>query len=270
MGQRTQIVLKIKDCYGRVVNKVYHEQWGYMCTMPILAVNFITDFVKGKNSQYTDGFRKPNIAKLSELNALSKSDKETTIAEMESTSIHNVSLNSLCDITDEYEDEYLVNGTIVRKDEETGKFTKWDDENYERVDVNLTKEEQKSAIRLLEYDYDINSGNDLRLFTGDNNDGLMEIVVEEKLDFEKGYRNYNYEISIGFVLSEYDCGTEDENENHVPNKEEENQIIGVDEYTERYKYDRVEQYVDNVRVMFKAACETFGVNQINTKQAVQV
>ena len=51
MGQRTQLVLKTKDRFGTVQNKVYHEQWGYAKTMPMIILEFLISLNYGSNGQ---------------------------------------------------------------------------------------------------------------------------------------------------------------------------------------------------------------------------
>ena len=51
MGQRTQLVLKLKDRFGNVTNKVYHEQWGFGKTMPILILEFLISMEYGRSQK---------------------------------------------------------------------------------------------------------------------------------------------------------------------------------------------------------------------------
>ncbi len=55
MGQRTQILLQVVDNKGNVQNKLYHHQWGFAKTMPIMLMRLETKLSYLMNT-YTDGF----------------------------------------------------------------------------------------------------------------------------------------------------------------------------------------------------------------------
>lgn len=176
MGQRTQLVLKLKDRFGNVRNKVYHEQWGFAKTMPMIILQFLISLNYGSRGQkkYVDKYNKPNIVDMRELKVLDKSEVENTVRDLQETSILNLELNSW-NVSDEYEDGYITeNGTVTHN--------------------------KDNATPLLYWDFDISNTDNVRKFTGDNNDGLALISVEEKFDENK---DIQYEIKVGFLVSEY-------------------------------------------------------------------
>ena len=212
MGERTQIVLKTVDRYGTVRNKVYHEQWGFAKTMPMIILEFLISLAYGSGGQrqYLEGYRKPHIVDLNELKAMSKAEAEETLRQLQETSIHNLKLNSY-DISDEYFSE------------EYGKRYVHKTEDGKEVIINDRSHKiSKSDVPMLEWDFDINNVNNVWEFVGDNNDGMALVVVEEKFVKKDNshYRDINYNIKIGFLTSLYE--DEDDSEEKLTAIQEEN------------------------------------------------
>lgn len=192
MGQRTQLVLKTKDRFGTVKNKVYHEQWGFAKTMPMIILDFLIQLNYGSCGQkkYVDVFNKPNIVTLNELNAMTKAEMEDTVARLQNSSIHNLELNSY-NVSEEdgYTKRYVhttQDGKVEILNEEVHKISKDD-------------------IPLLEWDFDITNPDNVWKFVGDNNDGMALVVVEERYEKNKqGYRDIKFDVKIGFLTSLYE------------------------------------------------------------------
>ena len=219
MGQRTQLVLKTKDRFGTVQNKVYHEQWGYAKTMPMIILEFLISLNYGSNGQkkYVESYRKPNIVSMKELNAMGKAELENTVKRLQDTSIHNLKLNSH-DISKEYD------GNYVHKTEDGKEIVIISSENYK-----ISKED----ISLLEWDFDINNPNNVWQFVGDNNDGMAVVSVEEKFVKKDGssYRNIEYDIKVGFLTSLYEDDDKSDEYNEII-REENSRYHDLISYTE--------------------------------------
>lgn len=219
MGQRTQLVLKTKDRFGTVQNKVYHEQWGYAKTMPMIILEFLISLNYGSNGQkkYVESYRKPNIVSMKELNAMGKAELENTVKRLQDTSIHNLKLNSR-DISKEYDENY------VHKTEDGKEIVIISSENYK-----ISKED----ISLLEWDFDINNPNNVWQFVGDNNDGMAVVSVEEKFVKKDGssYRDIEYDIKVGFLTSLYEDDEKSDEYNEII-REENSRYHDLISYTE--------------------------------------
>ena len=219
MGQRTQLVLKTKDRFGTVQNKVYHEQWGYAKTMPMIILEFLISLNYGSNGQkkYVESFSKPRIVSMNELNAMNKAELEDTVKRLQDTSIHNLKLNSY-DISKEYDKNY------VHKTEDSKEIVIISSENYK-----ISKED----ISLLEWDFDINNPNNVWQFVGDNNDGMAVVSVEEKFVKKDGssYRNIEYDIKVGFLTSLYEDDEKSDEYNEIV-REENSRYHDLISYTE--------------------------------------
>ena len=186
MGQRTQLVLKTKDRFGKVQNKVYHEQWGFAKTMPMIILDFLIQLNYGSGGQrkYVESYNKPKIVTERELNAMTKAEREETEKRLQETSVHNLKLNSW-DISDEYTERYAHTT-------EDGKTVILNKENHKIL---------KADVPITEWDFDINDTNNVWEFVGDNNDGMALVSVEEKyVKTESGYRDIKYEVKIGFLV----------------------------------------------------------------------
>lgn len=192
MGQRTQLVLKTKDRFGKVQNKVYHEQWGFAKTMPMIILDFLIQLNYGSTGQrkYVEKYNKPHIVDMRELNAMTKAEREETEKRLQETSVHNLKLNSL-DITEEYfSDEYRK---LYAHETEDGKTVILNSANHKI---------SKTDVPITEWDFDINNPNNVWEFVGDNNDGMAVVSVEEKfVKTESGYRDVEYKVKIGFLVS---------------------------------------------------------------------
>ncbi len=213
MGQRTQLVLKTKDRFGNVNVKVYHEQWGFGKTMPIIILEFICSLNYGSTGQrsYVDPFRQGNIFKMSELNTLPKKEREETLKELQKYSIHNLKLNSR-DVTDGYNDLFVIDGKVTRNQELNG----------------------VKGIPLLKWDFDILNTENVRCYTGDNNDGLALVSVEEVIDTSQEYMSdrISYVTTVGFLVS--DCETIRRN-SEIPDTVAINRFHDIYSYCKRYK-----------------------------------
>lgn len=195
MGQRTQLVLKTKDRFGTVKVKVYHEQWGFAKTMPMIILDFLIQLNYGSTGQkkYLDSWNKPKIVTLNELNAMNKAELEDTVKQLQNSSIHNLALNSY-DISEEYFSE------------EYGKRYVHKTEDGEEVILNSNNHKiSKDDIPMLEWDFDITNPNNVWKFVGDNNDGMALISVEEHYVKNKyGNRDIETKVTIGFLTSLYE------------------------------------------------------------------
>lgn len=211
MGQRTQLVLKTKDRFGTVRNKVYHEQWGFAKTMPMIILEFLISLNYGSTGQrkYVESYSKPNIVTMNELNAMSKAELEDTVKRLQDTSVHNLKLNSQ-DISDEFcSDDYGKRYVHVTEDGKT------------EILNDKVHKISKSDIPILEWDFDITNPNNVWEFVGDNNDGMALVVIEEKyVKKDSGYRDIKYDIKIGFLTSLYE--DEDDSEEKLTAIQEEN------------------------------------------------
>ena len=256
MGQRTQLVLKTKDRFGTVQNKVYHEQWGYAKTMPMIILEFLISLNYGSNGQkkYLETYRKPHIVSLKELNAMGKEELEDTVKRLQDTSIHNLKLNSH-DISKEYfSEEY--GKRYVHKTED-GKEVIINDTNYQ-----ISKED----IPILEWDFDINNTENVRQFTGDNNDGLALISVEEKsFKNEYGNRDIKYIITVGFLVSDW---------YPIRRNSDKIDVVAVNRYHDLFSYTKRDEYYCPKPVMNAIAelYEYFDVIQLGkpVKEVAQV
>ena len=233
MGQRTQLVLKTKDRFGKVQNKVYHEQWGFAKTMPMIILEFLTSLNYGSTGQREniDCFRQASIVSLKELDAMSKADRQATEERLKQYSVHNLKLNSW-DVSEEYTKNFIYN---------KGEYN----ENLRSPEIDGIK-----GTPILEWDFDINNPDNVRQFTGDNNDGLALVSVEEKV-VQKSYGvSFEYEIKVGFLVSDY--GTR----------------RGVHKYHDIYSYTK--QWKDycpkNIIKAIETLYEYFGVEQLGKKE----
>ena len=249
MGQRTQLVLKTKDMFGRVQNKVYHEQWGFAKTMPMIILDFLISLHYGSTGQkkYLETYRKPHIVSLKELNAMTQKEKEQTLKELEDMSIHNLKLNSY-DISEEYTENYI----------------------YDRGDynenLNFKEVDGVKGTPILEWDFDINNTANVRQFTGDNNDGLALISVEEKsFKNEYGNRDIKYIITVGFLVSDW---------YPIRRNSEKIDVVAVNRYHDLFSYTKRDEYYCPKPVMNAIAelYEYFDVIQLGkpVKEVAQV
>lgn len=244
MGQRTQLVLKTKDRFGKVQNKVYHEQWGFAKTMPMIILDFLIQLNYGSEGQrkYVESYRKPDIVTMKELNAMTKAEREETEKLLKETSVHNLKLNSW-DISDEYTERYAHTT-------EDGKTVILNKENHKIL---------KSDVPILEWDFDINNTNNVWEFVSDNNDGMALISVEEKyVKKGSGYRGIEYEIKIGFLVSAWaDENSSDEVLEAV--EQENSRYHDLISYT---AMDREHYAPLNVMNAIKELYEFFGVEEL--------
>ena len=184
MGQRTQLVLKTKDRFGQVKVKVYHEQWGFGSTMPMLLLNFITDVTYGKQKKYISEYKEGrDIVDLKELKVMSKEKRERAEKELADNSVHNLQLSCSYETTDEYENCMVVpsrtqDTSRLTFNKETKEY--WENSTTHRVSKEMLKEAQD----LLTWDFDVYNTTDIRTYTGDNNDGLAIVSVEETFNIE--------------------------------------------------------------------------------------
>ena len=249
MGQRTQLVLKTKDRFGKVQNKVYHEQWGFAKTMPMIILDFLIQLNYGSTGQrkYVESYNKPKIVTERELNAMTKAEREETERLLKETSVHNLKLNSL-DITEEYfSDEY---GKRYAHTTEDGKTVILNDSNHKL---------SKSDVPITEWDFDINDTNNVWEFVGDNNDGMALVSVEEKyVKTESGYRDIKYEVKIGFLVSAW---ADDESPDEVKEavEEENSRYHDLISYT---AMDREHYAPLSVMNAIKELYEYFGVEEL--------
>lgn len=171
MGQRTQLVLKIKDLDGNVTNKVFHEQWGFGKTMPMIILNFLTDIYYGKQKANLDPYTKKEL-------------KDLTLSSWETTEEYN---------SDDYGVAYVVKDTHIkyRKNNQYGYDL---DLRKNDLRVVLTDEQKENLQELVTWDFDINDAQNVNLFMGDNNDGMSVVSIEAKSDRD-------YDVKIGFVKS---------------------------------------------------------------------
>ena len=223
MGQRTQLVLKTKDRFGTVQNKVYHEQWGYAKTMPMIILEFLISLNYGSNGQkkYVESFNKPRIVSMKELNAMNKAELEDTVKRLQDTSIHNLKLNSY-DISKEYFSE------------EYGKrYVHKTEDGKEVIIIDKRHKISKEDTPILEWDFDINNPKNVWQFVSDNNDGMAVVSVEEKFVKKDGssYRNIEYDIKVGFLTSLYEDDEKSDEYNEIV-REENSRYHDLISYTE--------------------------------------
>lgn len=69
MGQRTNLLLSTENKAGARLNKVYHLQWGYGKTMPIMLLNILSGQYIGVGKEKQDFFTSviPKTDDISEL-----------------------------------------------------------------------------------------------------------------------------------------------------------------------------------------------------------
>ena len=223
MGQRTQLVLKTKDRFGTVQNKVYHEQWGFAKTMPMIILEFLISLNYGSNGQkkYVESFSKPRIVSMKELNAMGKAELEDTVKRLQDTSVHNLKLNSY-DISKEYFSE------------EYGKrYVHKTEDGKEVIIIDKRHKISKEDTPILEWDFDINNPKNVWQFVGDNNDGMAVVSVEEKFVKKDGssYRNIEYDIKVGFLTSLYEDDEKSDEYNEIV-REENSRYHDLISYTE--------------------------------------
>lgn len=230
MGQRTQLVLKLKDRFGNVTNKVYHEQWGFGKTMPMLILEFLISMEYGRNQKkYVESYKYPEIKSLDELKEMSPSEIEDSVRRLQDTSIRHLELDSL-NTSNEYEDA-----------------------NY-------------NETPLLSWDFDITNIEHVRAFTGDNNDGLALISVEEKFDDTKygtiEYGKIAYDITIGFLVNEYQgkLDNDDELDEVAINKWHD-----ITSYCSYYKSYCPKRIISSIKNLY----EYFEVKQLGQKEKVK-
>lgn len=248
MGERTQIVLKLTDKFGRVRNKVYHEQWGFGKTMPMIFMNFLSSCQYGSerntNRKCTSHY-KSDIADLRELDNMSKADREKEEKILNETSVHNLSLCSW-DVSDEYETVRVVPNKIVE-----GTPLKYDTDR-ELSMVNITDEDKENSVPLLEFDFDITKAEHINMFVGDNNCGMCVIAVTEKL--QEDYSGWSdYEYSIGFTGAYQ--------EDYPKSVNIEKDVLDFKMYARPYDNYATKEF----QKMFDTFCECFNVNQIGKK-----
>ena len=249
MGERTQLVLKTKDRFGKVQNKVYHEQWGFAKTMPMIILDFLIQLNYGSTGQrkYVEKYNKPDIVTMRELNAMNKEEREETERKLQETSVHNLKLNSY-DITEEYfSDEYSKRYAHTTEDGKTVILNS----NHHKI--------SKTDVPITEWDFDINNPNNVWEFVGDNNDGMAVISVEEKfVKTETGYRDTEYEVKIGFLTSLYEDEDYSDEKNEAI-REANGRYHDLISYTET---DREHYAPINVMNAIKELYEYFGVEEL--------
>lgn len=244
MGQRTQLVLKTKDRFGTVQNKVYHEQWGFAKTMPMIILEFLISLNYGSTGQkkYVETWSKPRIVDMRELNAMTKAEVEDTVKRLQETSVHNLKLNSY-DVTDEdgYKNTYIHTT-------EDGKITTLNKENHKI---------SKDDIPMINWDFDINNPDNVWQFVGDNNDGMALIVVEEKFK-SKDKSDIEYDIKVGFLTSLYEDEDYTDEKNEAVRKEN-GRYHDLISYTEP---DREQYCPINIMNAIKELYEYFDVEEL--------
>jgi hypothetical protein len=155
------------------------------------------------------------------------------IDEIDKTSIHKLELSSL-NTSNEYEDDYMYfRGNAIEK-------------HNERCIQGVIGE------NILHWDFDINDPNNVRFFTGDNNDGLALISIEEVV--EKHYENshsvsVNYNISVGFLVSEYET------------RRGVNRYHDIVSYTKQWKDYCPAKTINAIKTLY----ELFEINQLGKK-----
>ena len=225
MGQRTQLVLKLKDRFGNVTNKVYHEQWGFGKTMPMLILEFLISMEYGRSQKkYVEVYKYPEIKSLDELKEMSPSEIEDSVRTLQDSAIRHLGLDSF-NVSNEYEDA-----------------------NY-------------NGTPLLSWDFDITNIEHVRAFTGDNNDGLALISVEEKFTDDK-YGKIEYDITIGFLVSEYQgkLDNDDELDEVAINKWHD-----ITSYCSYYKSYCPKKIINSIKNLY----EYFEVNQLGKETKVK-
>jgi hypothetical protein len=232
MGQRTQLVLKTKDRFGTVVNKVYHEQWGFAKTMPMIILEFLIDLHYGRASK-TTVIRSKMLNSLDDLKDIQPCDVKQVIDEIDKTSIHKLELSSL-NTSNEYEDDYMYfRGNAIEK-------------HNERCIQGVIGE------NILHWDFDINDPNNVRFFTGDNNDGLALISIEEVVEnhYESSHSvSVNYNVSVGFLVSEYET------------RRGVNRYHDIVSYTKQWKDYCPAKTINAIKTLY----ELFEINQLGKK-----
>lgn len=247
MGQRTQVILKLKDISGNVVNKVYHMQWGYGAYMPRQFTLLMQNLYEGEFEHLNSSYRKPDTKKRAELETMNKVDRLQLQEEINHYSIHNLKIKesedkSIFDVSDEYEND-MVNT-------ETGETY------HSNGEVFGSEIAPENAVKLLNWDFDLNNPHHIRAFEGDNNNGYMAIEVEEFVTQNSfGNDRFDTNISISFAT-----GTEDEPD-EVENSDTWNRVLTCEQYLRIFRNENNSETYDLVQKLFNVICEMYDVKQ---------
>lgn len=255
MGQRTQVILKLKDVSGNVVNKVYHMQWGYNTNMARQFALLMLNLYEGEFSEVNSSHRKPNTEEREKLQELDKVNRLQLEEDIKKYSIHNLEIRcngneNVIHITDEYKND-MVNT-------ETGETFTVENQDGSIFGADIAPE---NAVKLLNWDFDIHNPHHIRAFEGDNNNGYMAVEVEEFVTKTSyGSERFDTKITVGFVM-----GYAELPEKYDDNPEEYddwNRVLTCKEYMNQFRNDNNKEYQDGVLKLYDAICSMYDVHEV--------